>query len=77
MFSYHDRRFGFHSIEIFGELLDHYARPLPRGAQLTVFSLNSGRVQDVNKVSLLVGPGIDFHVIIPVSSAPRNCGDVP
>ena len=28
-------------------------------------SLNSGLVQDVNKVSLLIGPGKDFSVIIP------------
>ena len=66
MVSYHYRRLGCHSIEIWGELLDHYACPLPRGAQLTALSFNSARVQDVNKVSLLVGPGIDFQAIIPL-----------
>ena len=66
MFSYQDRRLGFHSIEIWGELLDHYARPIPRMAQLMTLSLNSGRVQDVKKVSLLVGPEIDLEVIIPL-----------
>ena len=45
MASYHDHRFGFHSIEIWGELLDHYARPLSKGAQLTALSLNRGRVE--------------------------------
>ena len=38
-------------VEIWRELLDHYARPLPRGAQLTALSRDRGRVQDVNKVS--------------------------
>ena len=65
--SYHDCRLGFHSIKILGELLDHYAQPLPRRAQLTALSLNSGRVQDENKVSLLVGQRIDFQVIIPLN----------
>ena len=65
MVSHHDRRLGFHPIEIWGELLDHYAWPLPGGAQLTALYLNSERVQDVNKDSLLIGPGKDFSVIIP------------
>ena len=64
--SNHDRRLGFHSIEILEELFDHYARPLPRGAQLTALSLNSGCIQDVNKLSLFVGSGIDFQVTIPL-----------
>ena len=32
--SYHDRHLDFLTIEIWGELFDHYARPLPRGVQL-------------------------------------------
>ena len=47
MVSYHDRHLGFYPIEILGELLHHYDRSLPRGAQHTALSLNSGRVQDV------------------------------
>ena len=77
MVSYHDCRLGFHPIELRGELLDHYACPLQRGAQLTALPLNSGRVQNVHKVSLLEGPGIDFQDIIPLHPLLRSAKPSP